>query len=138
MRFLTSLLLLFFAGTITAQTNAAKVLAPHDAPAPESKLHISLSPTPRSIAGGPWIVDAHFESILYLKNVVENASITVTPVVYLSNGTKYQLSAVQIAPSGVSKIDIGARRVWESHPWQPSPAGSSFNTTGHGIRSAHS
>lgn len=45
---------------------------------------------------------------MYLKNVVETSSITVTPILYLSNGTKYQISPVQLAPAGIAKVDIGA------------------------------
>lgn len=86
----------------------SKISAPHDPIAPRAKRTIPLVPVPGSIAGGPWIVDAHDESIIYLKNVVENASVTITPVLYLSNGTKYQLAPVQLAPSGIAKVDVGA------------------------------
>ncbi len=114
-----------------------KVLAPHDPVAPEAKTRIQLPSVPGSIAGGPWIVDGHYQSILYLNNVVENASITVSPVLHLSDGAKYQLPAVQLAPSGIAKVDIGASlESMGIARWQPSPAGSSFNTTGLGSHSA--
>lgn len=93
---------------VIAAAQQPRVLAPHDPIAPEAKTHFQLRSVPGSIAGGPWIVDAHDQSILYLKNVVENASITVAPVLHLSDGTKYQLPAVQLAPSGIAKVDIGA------------------------------
>lgn len=96
-----------FASLATAQQQP-KVLAPHDAVAPVAKKHFQLPSVPGSVAGGPWMVDAHFKSILYLKNVVETSPITVTPVLYLSSGAKYQLSPVQLAPSGIAQVDIGA------------------------------
>lgn len=85
-----------------------RVLAPHDAVAPQAKTHTQLPSIPGSVAGGPWIVDAHDQSILYLKNIVETSSITITPVLHLSDGTKYRLSSVQLDPSGIAKVDIGA------------------------------
>src|SRR5437867_5297749 len=58
--------------------------------------------------GGPWIVDASFKSSIYLRNVVETAPVTVTPLLYLSNGTKYTLPGVQLEPSGTAVVDINS------------------------------
>lgn len=94
---------------ITAFTQQPKVLAPHDPIAPKMS---HRSPLPAAVAdsmvGGPWIVDANFKSSIYLKNVVETSPVTITPVLYLSNGTKYTLPAVQLEPSGTATIDINA------------------------------
>jgi hypothetical protein len=85
-----------------------KILAPHDAIAPKVKKPVPEVPVPGSIAGGPWIVDGNFKSAMYLKNVVETSAITVTPILYLSNGAKYQLPPVQIEPSGTAIVDINS------------------------------
>lgn len=93
---------------LAAAQQQPRVPAPHDPIAPKVNKPTPQRPVPGSIAGGPWIIDANFRSIMYLKNVVETSSITVTPILYLSNGTKYQLSLVQLEPSGIAKVDIGA------------------------------
>lgn len=87
---------------------APKVLAPHQPIAPK----VSHSfPLPASVAGsmvgGPWMVDANFKSSVYIKNGVETSAVTVTPVLYLSNGVAYKLSDISLEPSGTTIIDIG-------------------------------
>lgn len=86
----------------------AKVLAPHDPVAPKIKKQVVLSPGAGSVFGGPWMVDANFKSSIYLKNIVETSSVTVSPVLYLSNGTRYQLPVVQLEPSGTAIVDINS------------------------------
>jgi hypothetical protein len=85
-----------------------KVLAPHK-PVPPA-LHYTgkwHSPAvPRSMVGGLWMVDANFKSSIYIKNGVKVAPITVTPVLYLSNGRKYQLADVNLEPSGTAVVNI--------------------------------
>lgn len=66
-----------------------KVLAPHRAVPPrisENERQPLPLGTTGSMVGGPWITDANFKSSIYLKNVVTTDSITVTPILYLSNG----------------------------------------------------
>jgi len=103
------LALLVLLDSIYVDAQQSKVLAPHDPIAPKVSKPIAMPPAvAASIAGGPWIVDANFRSILYLKNVVETSAVTVTPVLYLSNGTKYQLSPVQLEAAGIATVDINA------------------------------
>lgn len=52
------------------------------------------------------MIDANFRSSIYLKNGVENASITVTPILYLSNGKKYVLPDVALEPSGTAVVNV--------------------------------
>jgi len=86
-----------------------KVLAPHEPVAPKVKERLPLPPAKAgSIAGGPWIVDASFQSTIYLKNSVETSPITVTPVLHLSDGRAYSLQAVKLEPSGIATVDINA------------------------------
>jgi hypothetical protein len=61
---------------------------------------------PRFLRGGLWMTDAYTKSSVYVRSDVETASITVTPVLYLSNGTKVSLSAVTLKPSGTGVINI--------------------------------
>lgn len=85
-----------------------KVLAPHDPIMPKAKKLLHLSSVPGAIAGGPWMVDANFRSVIYLKNIVDTSAITVTPILHLSNGAKYQLSPVQMEASGTAAVDVNA------------------------------
>ena len=69
----------------------------------------SISPT----TGNPalydrWILDdrRESESSIYLKNGLETSPLTVTPVLFLSNGARYGLDPVTLDPSGTSVISI--------------------------------
>jgi hypothetical protein len=53
--------------------------------------------TARSIVGGFWMIDANFKSSIYLKNDLKIAPLTVTPILYLSNGKRYALATQCIA-----------------------------------------
>ncbi len=60
------------------------------------------------MVGGLWMTDANFKSSIYLRSVVESDPITVTPILWLSNGTKYTLPNVTLEPAGIAIIDINA------------------------------
>lgn len=95
--------------SISALSQEPKVLTPHRPFSPKVKRPYPLPPgVPGSMVGGPWIVDANFKSAVYIKNGVETSPITVTPVLYLSNGVSQQLPDVRLEPSGTSILDIGA------------------------------
>ena len=85
-----------------------KVLAPHR-PVPPL-LPVSLKweqpATLHSMVGGFWMIDANFKSSIYLKNDVKIAPISVTPILYLSNGAKYALPDVNLEPSGTAVVSI--------------------------------
>jgi hypothetical protein len=88
--------------TTTVSGQQTKVLAPHK-PVPPFVKDPSSGPKPatqRSMIGGFWTIDASFKSSVYLRNNIDTAPITVTPVLYLSNGTKYVLADVKLEPSG--------------------------------------
>ncbi len=95
--------------SVCASAQQTKVFAPHDPIAPKVSKPIAMKPAALgSIAGGPWMVDANFKSIIYLKNIVETSPISVTPVLHLSNGTKYQLPAVQLQAAGTAALDVNS------------------------------
>src|SRR5258708_5311705 len=108
-RFLScALTLSTVAGSLLAQQ--AKEMAPHRAipPRVNKKIDWSKTATLRSMVGGLWMTDANFKSSIYLRSVVESDPVTVTPILWLSNGTKYTLPNVTLEPAGIAIIDINA------------------------------
>ena len=95
-----------YSWTLLAQQ--PKVLAPHRAVAPrvEKRVQTPIPASPRSMVGGLWMTDANYKASIYLRNVVETDSVTVTPVLYLGNGNKYVLSDVTLDPAGVAVVSI--------------------------------
>ena len=86
-----------------------KVLAPHRSVPPKVDARFPLpAAVPSSIVAGPWMIDANFKSSIYVKNLVETSAVPVTPVLYLSNGTKLTLTPLQLAPAGIAVIDVNA------------------------------
>lgn len=84
-----------------------KVLVPHRSVPRKVEKRVPLPhAVPGSIVLGPWMVDANFKSTIYVKNLVETSAITVTPALYLSNGTKLTMTPVELAPAGISVIDV--------------------------------
>ena len=61
---------------------------------------------PRSRVGGMWMIDANFKSTIYIKNAVKVAPMTVTPILYLSNGKRLQLADVALEPAGIAVVNI--------------------------------
>jgi hypothetical protein len=97
-----------------------KVLAPHKPVAPllPREKWPTERPVRRSAVGGLWMIDANFKSSIYLKNNVAVAPLTVTPILYLSNGKKYVLPDVKLKPSGTAVVSVndGLRDLGLS-PW---------------------
>jgi len=56
--------------------------------------------------GGFWRVDHSFKSTIAVTNVLEIAPITVTPVLYMADGTRYALDPVTLEVAGVASVDI--------------------------------
>ena len=85
-----------------------KVFAPHRPIPPKVGRPINGGTPPmlRSMVGGLWMTDANWNSSIYLRNIVETDPITVTPILYLSNGTKYVLADVKLEPAGISILSI--------------------------------
>jgi hypothetical protein len=108
-RCFVALIALFFCTSLMSGQQA-KVLAPHRAIPPKvnQKIDWSKTATLRSMVGGLWMTDANFKSSIYLRSVVESDPITVTPILWLSNGTKYTLPDVTLEPAGIAIIDINA------------------------------
>jgi hypothetical protein len=106
-RFALSILLL----ELAAMAQQPKLLAPHRPIAPRvaaSKQRALPPAKPGSLVGGLWMTDANTKSQIYLRNLVETSAVTATPVLYLSNGVRYALDPVTIAPSGTKVVDVNA------------------------------
>lgn len=56
--------------------------------------------------GGIWRIDNGFQPMFMLKNALEIAPITVTPVLFMEDGTEYDLTPVQLDPSGTAMVNI--------------------------------
>jgi hypothetical protein len=84
-----------------------KVLAPHRAIPPRASVALSQRPAiDRSIVGGFWTIDANRKASIYLKNGLETSPLTVTPVLFLSNGVQYSLAPVTLVPAGTAVVSV--------------------------------
>jgi hypothetical protein len=85
-----------------------KVSAPHVPVAPKLENHAkSRKPAIRqSLIGGLWMTDSNMKASLYLKNELKMDSLSVKPILYLSNGVRYALPAVSLEPSGTAIVDV--------------------------------
>ncbi len=85
-----------------------KVLAPHKPIAPkvpDSKVK-RLPGTLRSMVGGYWRIDPSSKATIYLKNGLETSPLAVTPILYLSNGVRYEMAPVMLEPEGTATVSI--------------------------------
>lgn len=101
---------LAFASLLSPNSSAQqpKVLAPHRPDPPElyGPKHWSKPAVSRSVVGGLWMVDPNLKSSIYIKNNVETSSLSVTPVLYLSNGKQIVLGAVTLEAASTKVINI--------------------------------
>lgn len=68
---------------------------------------VSSPSTAQGMEGGVWRTDNNFESTLELKNVLVNQALMATPIIYMSDGTPYELKPVALQPAGVATVNIG-------------------------------
>ena len=61
---------------------------------------------PQLLEGGVWRLDGTFASILTITNVLSISSVTVTPSLFMQDGTELPLAPVTVAPSSVALINI--------------------------------
>jgi hypothetical protein len=61
---------------------------------------------PQTLFCGLWRTDGEFVSTAQIKNVLVTASLTVTPVIYMGDGTEYDLPVVKLDPGGISTLSI--------------------------------
>jgi hypothetical protein len=108
MRRLLGLFIVSFTFVLPSLSQQPEVLAPHKHALPTlpftGKWHKPA--VLRSMVGGLWMTDANFKSSIYIKNNIKVAPITVTPILYLSNGQKLQLADAKLEPAGISVVSI--------------------------------
>ncbi len=66
-------------------------------------------PTPivlRQMNGGFWRADHTFSPILYITNLLVTNSLQVRPVLYMADGTEYDLAPVTVSAAGVTQVSI--------------------------------
>lgn len=96
-------------GSRPTTAQVVPVLAPHKPVTPRATQQFPLPPpVPGSLRGGPWFIDNNYKSSVYIRNGVETSSITVSPVLYLSNGNQYTLPDISIKAAGNATLDIGS------------------------------
>jgi hypothetical protein len=88
--------------------------------------------TAQGMEGGLWRTDHNFESTLELKNVLVNQALTATPILYMADGTAYELKPVTLEPAGVASVNIGTaltdlRANLQSHRSSYGMVGVKFN-----------
>lgn len=85
-----------------------KVLAPHVPIPPRitDSRDQQFPPTLRSMVGGFWRINPSSRASIYIRNGLDNSPLTVTPIVYLSNGARYSLSPVTLRPLGTAVVSI--------------------------------
>ena len=69
---------------------------------PPYKTPLSL----QQMQGGYWRIDHTFAPTLHITNFLENVDLPVTPVLYMADGTEYDLPPVVLDRSGVMEVDI--------------------------------
>jgi hypothetical protein len=91
----------------TARAQHVPMPAPHKPVPPKVANYKSkMAITARSMVGGPWLTDPNYRSILYIRNDLQTNSLSITPILWLSNGVKYRLSPVLISAGGTATVDI--------------------------------
>jgi hypothetical protein len=60
----------------------------------------------QSLIGGLWMIDPNLKATITITNDLVVSPLTVTPVLWLSNGAKYTLPPVNLPSSGTAIVDI--------------------------------
>ncbi|WP_353070544.1 Ig-like domain-containing protein (plasmid) [Tunturibacter empetritectus] len=60
----------------------------------------------REVGGSYWHIDGNFESVLHIKNVLETSELTVTPVLWMADGTEYDLAPIPLQKAESVSINI--------------------------------
>jgi hypothetical protein len=61
---------------------------------------------PQVLFSGLWRVDGNFESVIHIKNSSVVAPVEVAPVLYMADGTEYDLPPVIIPTTGTSMLSV--------------------------------
>jgi len=61
---------------------------------------------PQTMFSGLWRVDGNFESTIHIKNSLVVAPVQLTPVLYMADGTEYDLPPVDIPATGTCEVSV--------------------------------
>ncbi len=61
---------------------------------------------PQSIFAGLWRLDHDFVARIHVKNLMPANSVQVTPVLYMTDGTEYDLSPVSLGSNAVVDVSV--------------------------------
>ena len=61
---------------------------------------------PQTIFSGLWRVDSNFESTIHIKNSLVVGPLQVTPVLYMADGTEYDLAPVLVPTTGTTMVSV--------------------------------
>ena len=79
------------------QAQSVPTLSGLNSAAPQEQLATTLPAiAARDVAGGFWRTDRDFEPILHIRNVLETSLLKVTPVLWMADGTEYDLPPVTL------------------------------------------
>lgn len=63
-------------------------------------------PKSQRVFSGFWRVDHGFESTLRIKNVLITQSLSVSPVIYMADGSAFALPSVELPPGGIHDVSV--------------------------------
>jgi Big-like domain-containing protein len=75
-------------------------------PAPQASQPTKVPLQSYSLFSGLWRVDGAFESSIRIRNELLVAPLDVTPVLYMADGTEYDLPPVHLPTGGVAVVDV--------------------------------
>jgi hypothetical protein len=97
-----ALLVYFHFPAVRAQNSSDQTVS-----SPSTSEHMPMPPAmPQSIYAGLWRVDHSFVSTIHIKNLMTANSVQVTPVLYIADGTEYDLSPVNLGPNAVADVSV--------------------------------
>lgn len=89
-----------------AGANPGSRLPPAQKKSPSSPSASGRTPTQHTVYSGLWRTDGRFVSTAHIKNVLVTAPLLVTPVIYMADGTEYDLPAFTLGPGGISDLNV--------------------------------
>jgi hypothetical protein len=69
-------------------------------------LFAALSASQQTLTSGLWRTDKGFVSTMAIKNVLAKSAVTLTPTLYMADGTAVTLPAIRLAPNASTTINV--------------------------------
>lgn len=68
----------------------------------------SVNPAQQVSYCGLWRTDGNWASTIHVKNMLVTGALDVQPILYMADGTKYELPSVHVAAAGLVNVDVNA------------------------------